>query len=87
MAALELAMATTGELRLAQPPPEMGWSAVRYVFAVENVVHVFAVENGGPETSSFGAGAIPDLTLWLRAPLRMSSPLSMSSLITSGSPV
>ena len=43
MAALELA--TTGELGLSQPPPEMGWSAVRYVFAVENVVHVFAVED------------------------------------------
>ena len=63
-----LGLATTGELRLTQPPPEMidlvpDLIAGHDVFAVENVVHVFAVENGGPETPSFGAGAIPDLTL------------------------
>ena len=54
-------MATTGELGLTQPPPEMG---------------VFAVKDGGPETPSSGAGA-RRIRRWSGAPLRMSSPLRM----------
>ena len=54
--ALELAMATTGEHRLAQPPPEVGWQHWDQVSGA-GVCHVLAV--GPPE---------PGIHLLLRVP-------------------